>query len=191
MADKIEGVPDGWELVKIVNPTGGDWYIDGDGRYVIDRLRMRKNSGRIGIGGLREKLVSIQALSMVLGESRVTTMMAYGGLTNGNRPTRKSLIPVDASTMEPPLESRLLSSTVSVTTTQPADWAALIRRAASVEGIELSAFYGFAAVDRAIRVLAIDPNKAWAKLSERKRGRPVYDVEQAPRVKRKRGRKDA
>ncbi len=79
--------------------------------------------------------------------------------------------------------------TVNVNTTQPADWAELARKAASVEGVELSAFYGFAAVDRAIRVLAMDPAKAWAKLSERKRGRPVrYDPAKAPAVKRKRGR---
>ena len=78
--------------------------------------------------------------------------------------------------------------TVNVNTTQPADWDKLIRKAASLEGIEISAFYGLAAVDRAIRVLAMDPAKAWAKLSERKRGRPVrYDPAKAPAVKRKRG----
>jgi uncharacterized protein (DUF1778 family) len=78
--------------------------------------------------------------------------------------------------------------TVSVNTTQPSDWAEFIRKAASIEGIELSAFYGYAAVDRAIRVLQMDPAKAWAKLSERKRGRPVqYDPKDAPTVKRKRG----
>ena len=77
--------------------------------------------------------------------------------------------------------------TVNVNTTQPADWAEFIRNAASVEGIEVSAFYGFAAVDRAIRVMQMDPAKAWAKLSERKRGRPVYDPAKAPAVKRKRG----
>jgi hypothetical protein len=80
-----------------------------------------------------------------------------------------------------------MSNTVSVNTTQPADWAEFIRNAASVEGIELSAFYGFAAVDRAIRVLGMDPAKAWATLSERKRGRPVYNPAKAPAVKRKRG----
>jgi hypothetical protein len=79
--------------------------------------------------------------------------------------------------------------TVNVNTTQPADWAEFIRNAASVEGIELSAFYGFAAVDRAIAVLKLDPAKAWATLSARKRGRPVrYDPKDAPAVKRKRGR---
>jgi hypothetical protein len=79
--------------------------------------------------------------------------------------------------------------TVNVNTTQPADWDEFIRKAASVEGIELSAFYGLAGVDRAIAVLGMDPAKAWAKLSERTRGRPVrYDPAKAPTVKRKRGR---
>jgi hypothetical protein len=79
--------------------------------------------------------------------------------------------------------------TVNVNTTQPADWAEFIRNAASVEGIELSAFYGYAAVDRAIRVLQLDPIEAWAALPERKRGRPVhYNPKDAPAVKRKRGR---
>jgi len=83
------------------------------------------------------------------------------------------------------------SSTVNVNTTQPADWAELTRRAASVEGIELSLFYGLAAVDRSIAVLGMDPAKAWEKLSERKRGRPVhYDSTKAPAIKRKRGRQD-
>ena len=82
-----------------------------------------------------------------------------------------------------------MSNTVNVNTTQPADWAELARKAASVEGIELSAFYGYAAVDRAIRVLQLDPVKAWAALPERKRGRPVhYNPKDAPAVKRKRGR---
>jgi hypothetical protein len=82
-----------------------------------------------------------------------------------------------------------MTGTVNVNTTQPADWAELIRNAALVDGIELSAFYGFAAVDRAIAVLKLDPVKAWAKLSERKRGRPVrYNPKDAPAVKRKRGR---
>jgi hypothetical protein len=81
------------------------------------------------------------------------------------------------------------SQTVNVNTTQPADWAEFIRNAASVEGIELSAFYGFAAVDRAIRVLGMDAVDTWAILSERKRGRPVhYDPKDAPAIKRKRGR---
>ena len=66
----------------------------------------------------------------------------------------------------------MASSTVNVNTTQPADWAELARKAASLEGIELSAFYGLAAVDRAIAVLGMDPATAWATLSERKRGRP-------------------
>ena len=81
--------------------------------------------------------------------------------------------------------------TVNVNTTQPADWAEFIRNAASVEGIELSAFYGFAAVDRAIAVLGLDAVDAWKHLSERKRGRPVhYNSKVAPAVKRKRGRAD-
>ena len=80
-------------------------------------------------------------------------------------------------------------STVNVNTTQPADWAALARKAASLEGIELSVFIGLAMVDRSIAVLGMDPAKAWAKLSERTRGRPVrYDTAKAPAVKRKRGR---
>jgi hypothetical protein len=79
--------------------------------------------------------------------------------------------------------------TVNVNTTQPADWAEFIRNAASVEGIELSAFYGFAAVDRAIAVLGLDAVDTWKHLSERKRGRPVrYDPAKAPAIKRKRGR---
>ena len=83
----------------------------------------------------------------------------------------------------------MANNTVNVNTTQPADWAEFIRNAASVEGTEVSAFYGYAAVDRAIRVMQMDPAEAWAKLSERKRGRPVhYDPKDAPAVKRKRGR---
>jgi len=79
--------------------------------------------------------------------------------------------------------------TVNVNTTQPADWAEFIRKAASVDETELSAFYGLAAVDRAIVVLGLDPATAWAKLSQRKRGRPVtYDPAKAPAIKRKRGR---
>jgi uncharacterized protein (DUF1778 family) len=82
-----------------------------------------------------------------------------------------------------------MTGTVNVNTTQPADWAEFIRNAASVEGTEVSAFYGYAAVDRAIRVMQMDPAEAWAKLSERKRGRPVhYNPKDAPAVKRKRGR---
>jgi hypothetical protein len=81
-----------------------------------------------------------------------------------------------------------MSSTVNVNTTQPADWAELARKAASVEGIELSVFIGLAMVDRAIVVLEVDPAKAWATLSQRKRGRPVnYNPKDAPAVKRKRG----
>jgi hypothetical protein len=82
-----------------------------------------------------------------------------------------------------------MSNTVSVNTTQPADWAEFVRNAASVEGIELSAFYGFAAVDRAIAVLGLDVADTWKHLSERKRGRPVhYNPKDAPAIKRKRGR---
>jgi len=80
------------------------------------------------------------------------------------------------------------SPTVNVNTTQPADWAELARKAASLAGEELSVFIGLAMVDRAIRVLAMDPTKAWATLSERKRGRPVqYNPAKAPAIKRKRG----
>jgi hypothetical protein len=82
-----------------------------------------------------------------------------------------------------------MTNTVNVNTTQPADWDEFIRKAASFKGIEVSAFYGYAAVALAIVVLDIDPAKAWAKLSERKRGRPVrYDLAKAPKAKRKRGR---
>jgi hypothetical protein len=79
--------------------------------------------------------------------------------------------------------------TVNVNTTQPADWAELARRAASSKGMELSVFYGIAAVDMAIVVLEMDPATTWATLSARKRGRPVrYDPAKAPAVNRKRGR---
>ena len=79
--------------------------------------------------------------------------------------------------------------TVNVNTTQPAPWEAIARKAASVEGIEWSTFVGLAIVDRAIRVLGMDPDDTWAILSERKRGRPArYDPAKAPAVKRKRGR---
>jgi hypothetical protein len=79
--------------------------------------------------------------------------------------------------------------TVNVNTTQPADWAELARRAASSKGMELSVFYGIAAVDMAIVVLEMDPATTWATLSARKRGRPVqYDPKDAPAIKRKRGR---
>ena len=81
------------------------------------------------------------------------------------------------------------SNTVNVNTTQPADWADLARKAASIEGVELSVFIGLAMVDRSIAVLKMDPAKAWAKLSKRTRGRPVvYDPAKAPEVKRKRGK---
>jgi hypothetical protein len=32
MSDKIPGVPEGWELVRICVPTKGDWFIDVSGR---------------------------------------------------------------------------------------------------------------------------------------------------------------
>ena len=81
------------------------------------------------------------------------------------------------------------SNTVNVNTTQPADWAEFIRNAASVEGIEVSVFYGLAGVDRAIAVLGLDAVDTWKHLSQRKRGRPVqYNPKDAPAVKRKRGR---
>jgi hypothetical protein len=83
----------------------------------------------------------------------------------------------------------MANNTVNVNITQPDDWDELIREGALAEGIELSPFYGYAAVDRAIRVLRLDPVKTWAKLSERKRGRPArYDPAKAPAIKRKRGR---
>ena len=31
MSNKIPGVPEGWELVRIDNPTHGEWFIDGVG----------------------------------------------------------------------------------------------------------------------------------------------------------------
>ena len=30
-SDKIPGVPEGWEVVRIDNPTHGEWFIDGVG----------------------------------------------------------------------------------------------------------------------------------------------------------------
>jgi hypothetical protein len=81
-----------------------------------------------------------------------------------------------------------MAGTVNVNTTQPADWVALGRKAASVEGVEWSVFIGHAMVDRAIAVLQLDHAKTWASLPGRNRGRPVYDVEKAPAIKRKRGR---
>ena len=85
----------------------------------------------------------------------------------------------------------MTNSTINVNTTQPAPWVALARKAASVEGVEWSAFVGHAIVDRAIAVLGIDHVETWASLPSRGRGRPVYDLEKAPNAKRKRGRKDA
>jgi hypothetical protein len=83
-----------------------------------------------------------------------------------------------------------MNNTINVNTTQPAEWVKLGRKAASVEGVEWSVFIGHAMVDRAITVLQLDHAKTWASLPGRGRGRPVYDIERAPRVKRKRGRKD-
>jgi uncharacterized protein (DUF1778 family) len=74
------------------------------------------------------------------------------------------------------LESISMSSpTVNVNTTQPADWAELARKAASLEGVGLSEFVGLAMVDRAFAVLKVDPVKGWKKLSKRTRGRPKND----------------
>ena len=41
MDDKIEGVPEGWRLVRIGKPTDGEWVIDnlGDPSQVIDDTR--------------------------------------------------------------------------------------------------------------------------------------------------------
>ena len=84
------------------------------------------------------------------------------------------------------------NSTINVNTTQPADWVKLARRAASVEGVEWSAFVGQAMVDRAIAVLGMDHAKTWTSLPGRNRGRPVqYDIAKAPKARRKRGLKDA
>jgi hypothetical protein len=81
------------------------------------------------------------------------------------------------------------NNTVNVNTTQPAPWVALARKAASVEGVEWSAFVGAAMVDRSISVLGLNHVETWASLPGRGRGRPVqYDVEKAPKAKRKRGR---
>jgi len=60
-------------------------------------------------------------------------------------------------------------------TTQPADWIELAQKAASLEGVTLSEFVGLAMVDRAHRILGIDPVKGWKKLSRRTRGRPKND----------------
>jgi hypothetical protein len=65
--------------------------------------------------------------------------------------------------------------TVNVNTTQPADWAELARKAASIEGVGLSEFVGLAMVNRSIEVLGLDPAKGWKKLSKRTRGRPKND----------------
>jgi hypothetical protein len=69
----------------------------------------------------------------------------------------------------------MANNIVNVNTTQPADWAELARKAASLEGIGLSEFVGLAMVDRAHRILGVDPVKGWKKLSKRTRGRPKND----------------
>jgi hypothetical protein len=84
-----------------------------------------------------------------------------------------------------------MSNTVNVNTTQPFEWVKLGRKAASLEGVEWSVFIGHAMVDRAIAVLQLDHAETWASLPGRGRGRPVYDIEKAPAIKRKRGRKNA
>ena len=74
------------------------------------------------------------------------------------------------------LESRSMSSNiVNVNTTQPADWAELARKAASLEGVGLSEFVGIAMVNHSFAVLGVDPVKGWKKLSKRTRGRPKND----------------
>jgi hypothetical protein len=81
--------------------------------------------------------------------------------------------------------------TVNVNTTQPLRIAELLREAASVEGVEKSAFVGDAIVDRAIKTLGLNRKETLASLPSRGRGRPVrYDPAKAPAVKRKRGRAD-
>jgi hypothetical protein len=52
-------------------------------------------------------------------------------------------------------------------TTQPSDWIELAQKAASLEGVTLSEFVGLAMVDRAHRILGVDPVKGWKKLSPR------------------------
>jgi len=80
-----------------------------------------------------------------------------------------------STTTEPPLEYESMSKIVNVNTTQPSDWAELARKAASLEGVGLSEFVGLAMVDRAHRILGVDPVKGWKKLSKRTRGRPKND----------------
>ena len=68
-----------------------------------------------------------------------------------------------------------MSNIVNVNTTQPSDWAELARKAASLEGINLSEFVGIAMVNHSFEVLNVDPVKGWKKLSKRTRGRPEND----------------
>jgi hypothetical protein len=68
-----------------------------------------------------------------------------------------------------------MSNIVNVNTTQPSDWAELARKAASLEGINLSEFVGIAMVNHSFEVLNVDPVKGWKKLSKRTRGRPKND----------------
>jgi hypothetical protein len=68
-----------------------------------------------------------------------------------------------------------MSKIVNVNTTQPSDWAELARKAASLEGINLSEFVGIAMVNHSFEVLNVDPVKGWKKLSKRTRGRPKND----------------
>jgi hypothetical protein len=83
----------------------------------------------------------------------------------------------------------MASNTVNVNTTQPLRIAELLREAASLEGVEKSAFVGDAIVDRAIKILGLNRKETLASLPGRGRGRPVrYDPAKAPAIKRKRGR---
>ena len=68
-----------------------------------------------------------------------------------------------------------MSNIVNVNTTQPSDWAELARKAASLEGINLSEFVAIAMVNHSFEVLNVDPVKGWKKLSKRTRGRPKND----------------
>jgi hypothetical protein len=69
----------------------------------------------------------------------------------------------------------MANNIVNVNTTQPADWAELARKAASLEGVGLSEFVGIAMVNHSFEVLNVDPVKGWKKLSKRTRGRPKND----------------
>jgi hypothetical protein len=44
--DKIEGVPEGWRLVRIGEPKVGEWIVNGDGcatKYLVTVTNARKN----------------------------------------------------------------------------------------------------------------------------------------------------